>query len=130
MRLLVFLLPFLLPALAADEDDYCEADYSAGVGVELESPAFYLVSPDCPDEEVYKTRKKVIANKIGENWQLTADTGGGFGKVQAELIFDGTMIKIGSGELAEAGEAAANEIVSGNHLSLLYRFCSINPNFR
>jgi hypothetical protein len=69
---------------------------TAGLGVEFESPVFYFISPNCNNDDTNAAKKEIIAERTGKNWQLTADTGGGAGKLQAEYIFDGENIKVGS----------------------------------
>ena len=47
-----------------------------------------------------------------KDWMLTADTGSGEAKLQAEYILDGQTIKVGTGQAKIAGEAIAADLVS------------------
>lgn len=132
MRLLPYMLPALLAASAAGrpgspkpkeqvEDinvflDGPTSDGSAGIGVELESPMFVFKHDGCSADNTNAAKKEIVDNRKGTNWLLTADTGADQGKLQAEYIFDGTKIKVGSGDLAKAGKAAADDLVSVERL--------------
>jgi hypothetical protein len=71
------------------------ADGSAGLGVEFESPWFYFKSDECSADDTNAAKKAVVAGRQGENWMLTADTGAGTGRLQAEYIVDGRKVKVG-----------------------------------
>lgn len=88
------------------------ADGTAGIGAEFESFAFSFENPKCSPEDTIATRKQVIAERTGLNWELTADTGRNPGKVNAEYILNGKNIKVGSGDGALAGKARADDLVS------------------
>lgn len=98
--------------LQSRADDSCEAaiqdnigdDFltltsggTAGLGVEFESPLLYFINQQCSNDDTNESKKQIIAERTGTNWQLTADTGSGAGRLQAEYIFDGEKIKVGSG---------------------------------
>jgi hypothetical protein len=68
---------------------------------------------------VNKAKKKLVAGrkqkpeKDGDPlWMLTADTGAGERKLQAEYILDGQQIKIGSEKAAEVAKEIADDFVS------------------
>ncbi|KAE8130920.1 hypothetical protein BDV38DRAFT_289176 [Aspergillus pseudotamarii] len=125
MHILPYMLPVLLTASAASiarsttehVDDIMvyrdgpTADGSAGIGVELESPFFKFAHPGCSMDNTNAAKKAVVDKRQGTNWLLTADTGVDPGKLNAEFIFDGQKIKVGTGELAKAGKAAADDLV-------------------
>jgi hypothetical protein len=73
------------------------ADGTAGLGVEFESGAFFFINDDCSNDDTNAAKKQVVGGRTGTNWILTADTGGGAGRLNAEYIFDGQKIKVGSG---------------------------------
>ncbi|KAE8357224.1 hypothetical protein BDV27DRAFT_164710 [Aspergillus caelatus] len=125
MYILPYMLPVLLTVSAASiarstmeqADDIMvyrdgpTADESAGIGVELESPFFKFVYPGCSMDDTNAAKKAVVDKCQGTNWLLTADTGVDPGKLNAEFIFDGQKIKVGTGELVTAGKAAADDLV-------------------
>lgn len=86
-------------------------DGAAGIGAEFESPAFYFKS-DCSDDDTFASKGKVIGERTGPNWALTADTGGQGGRLNAEYVLSGKDIKVGSGDAAKAGKAIADDLVS------------------
>ncbi len=88
------------------------ADGTAGIGAEFESPSFYFTNIDCSLEDTNAARKQIIAQRTGENWELTADSTSDQGKVNAEYILSGKNIKVGSGDGATAGKAWADDLVS------------------
>ncbi|KAJ5168163.1 uncharacterized protein N7482_003757 [Penicillium canariense] len=133
MRLLFYLLPALLPALAAptgstDDGDDCDLsdeteklninevndgptdDGSAGIGVEFESPWFYFKSDGCSADDTNAAKKELVAGRKGDNWMLTADTGAGTSKLQAEYIVDGRKVKVGKGTAQTAGKEIAEDL--------------------
>lgn len=85
---------------------------AAGIGAEFESQAFYWISPGCSDDDTNAAKKKLVAGRQGKDWMLTADTGSGEAKLQAEYILDGQTIKVGTGQAKIAGEAIAADLVS------------------
>jgi hypothetical protein len=135
MRLLLCLLPALLPAFAApassvDNADDCDladelniievndgptADSSAGLGVEFESPWFYFKSDGCSADDTNAAKKEVVAGRQGEHWMLTADTGAGTGRLQAEYIVDGRKVKVGKNMAQAVGKEIAEDLVSSSH---------------
>ena len=94
------------------ELDGATADRTAGIGAEFESAFFYFVNKDCSAEDTNTAKKEVVAGRSGTNWILTADTGGGSGKLNAEYILNGQNIQVGSGDGAKAGKAIADDLVS------------------
>ncbi len=94
-------------------NDAVTADGTAGIGAEFESPFFYFVNRDCNTEDTNAARKKVVAERTGTNWMLTADTGasGSGGKLYAEYILDGRNIKVG-GDGGKTAKAIADDLVS------------------
>lgn len=99
------------------------ADGTAGIGAEFESISFYFTNMDCSVEDSYATRKQVVAQRTGTNWELTADSTRGEGKVNAEYILDGTRIKVGSGDGAIAGKAWVDDLVSATATPLRVLSC-------
>ena len=97
------------------------SDGAAGIGAEFETPQFFLINPACSKTDTDTAKKQVIAGRKGTNFELTADTVGQSGKLHAEYILNGQNIKVGSGDAAKAGAAAAADIVS-RRTCLLVRF--------
>lgn len=93
------------------DNDGITADGTAGIGAEFESPAFYFVNQDCNGDDTNAAKRQVVAGRTGPNWILSADTGGGAGKLNAEYILNGQNIKVGSGDGARAGRAIADDLV-------------------
>lgn len=94
------------------ELDATTSDGTAGIGAEFESPTLYFESPGCSTANTNAARKQIVGGRTGTNWVLTADSGAGDGKVNAEYILNGLNIKVGSGDAAKAGAAAAQDLVS------------------
>lgn len=88
------------------------SDGTAGIGAEFESPVFYLTNSACSKADTDTAKRQIIAGRTGTNFELTADTVGAAGKIQAEYILDGKNIKVGTGDAAKAGAAAAADIAS------------------
>lgn len=136
MRPFLYLLPFCLATAAVptnptdDDDDNCAEwdgdiienkdgptkDGSPGLGIEFETPWFYFTSPKCSEEDVNRAKKKLVGGRQqkGDNplWMLTADTGAGERKLQAEYILDGQQIKLGSGKAEEVAKEIVEDFVS------------------
>ncbi len=111
-----------------EEDELVEldgitSDGSAGIGAEFESPFFYFVNQACNLDDTNAAKKEIVAGHTGTNWILTADTGGGAGKLNAEYILDGQNIKVGSGDAATAGAAIAQDLVSTSLTQLRVLSC-------
>lgn len=110
--------PRVDPCLEDVEDDEMveldgiTSDGTAGIGAEFEAPFFYFGNPACSKADTFAAKKQIIDGRTGTNWVLTADTGGDAGQVFAEYILDGQNIKVGSGDAAKAGAAAAEDVVS------------------
>ena len=94
------------------QQDGTSADGTAGIGAEFESPGFGFVNVKCSPEDTYAARKQIVAERTGLNWQLTADTGGDPGKLNAEYILNGANIKVGSGDGPRAIKAWVDDLVS------------------
>ncbi|KAH6675112.1 hypothetical protein B0J14DRAFT_637790 [Halenospora varia] len=88
------------------------SDGTAGIGAEFETPLFYLTNSACSKADTDTAKGQVIAGRTGTNFVLTADTVGNAGKLHAEYILDGQNIKVGSGDAARAGAAAAADIIA------------------
>lgn len=87
-------------------------DGAAGIGAEFESPAFYFTNPECSPEDTFAAKGKIVNGRTGDQWILSADTGGNEGKLNAEYILNGKKIKVGSGDGAKSGREVANDLVS------------------
>lgn len=85
---------------------------TAGIGVEFETIDFILINSACKKDDTTASKGKVIGKRTGINFKLTADTTSEAGVLHAEYILDGQNIKVGSGDAAKAGAAAAADMVS------------------
>ena len=92
--------------------DGATSDRSPGIGVEFETGSIRFSSEKCTKPDTDGSKGKVVGNRQGDNWKLTADTIGDAGVLDAEYILDGTQIKLGTGKAAEAAAAVANDLVS------------------
>lgn len=99
------------------------SDRTAGIGAEFESPIFYFVNRACSAADTNAAKRAVVAGRTGTNWEMTADTGSDAGMVYAEYILDGRSIKVGSGDGAKAGAAAAQNLVSATATRLCVPTC-------
>ena len=88
------------------------SDQTAGIGAEFESPFFKLKKEGCSLDDTNNARKSLIEGRRGTNWELTADSVGVAGELQAEYILDGRTINVGSGDGAKAGKAIADDLVT------------------
>ena len=95
-----------------DDLDGPSADGTAGLGIEFETVAFYFEKDGCSLTDTNAAKTKIISERTGQNWDLTADTGSGAGSVHAEYILNGKYIKVGDGSAAKAASAAAQDLVS------------------
>ena len=87
-------------------------DKSAGLGVELESSGVTLGSDKCSASDTNQAKGKVIGNRQGDKWELTADTTNEIaGLLTAEYILDGTKIKIGDDTATAAAAAVSGDLV-------------------
>ncbi|KAI4208870.1 MAG: hypothetical protein LQ351_008135 [Letrouitia transgressa] len=86
-------------------------DGAAGIGAEFESPAFYFTNPECSPEDTFAAKGKIVNGRTGDQWILSADTGGNEGKLNAEYILNGKKIKVGSGDGAKSGREVANDLI-------------------
>lgn len=91
------------------------SDKSAGLGIEFESSGVLLSSPRCSLPDTNQAKAKVIGNRKGDKWELTADTTNGIaGQLTAEYILDGKQIKIGDGTASAAAAAVSGDLTSWN----------------
>lgn len=102
--------------VAANEEavqDGPTSDKSAGLGIEFEAGSVLFYSETCSTPDTNKLKAKVVANRRGTNWNLTADTTPAeAGYLTAEYILDGTTIRLGSGDAGTAAAAVGKDIVS------------------
>lgn len=108
----------------ADDLDRVNTDGTAGIGAEFESPGWQLVSTDCSADDTNAAKRKVIADRTGTNWELTADSIGQPGKLQAEYIIDGVKVKVGSTDDATNGAKVAASFVQ-DLVSIAQLSCSL-----
>jgi len=66
----------------------------------------------CRKEDSDVSKGKLVNNRQGKNWKLTADTIGDANILTAEYILDRTQIKIDAGTAKEAAAAVGNDFVS------------------
>jgi hypothetical protein len=95
----------------ADDPDRLNTDGTAGIGAEFESVQFTLENAQCSDDNTNAAKRKVIAGRTGTNWELTADSIGKPGKLQAEYIIDGVKVKVGSTEDTTNGAKVVADLV-------------------
>lgn len=92
--------------------DGATSDKSAGIGVEFESSGVTLSQPGSSKSNTDQAKGKLVGNRKGTNWELTADTTSNIaGSLNAEYILDGTKIKIGTGVASAAAAAVSNDLV-------------------
>ncbi|KAI4635690.1 uncharacterized protein J4E87_000645 [Alternaria ethzedia] len=91
----------------ADDPDRVNTDGTAGIGAEFESPDFRLTKSGCSADDTNAAKRKVIAERTGTNWELTADSVNEPGALQAEYIIDGVKVKVGSTDDATNGAKVA-----------------------
>lgn len=96
-------------------------DATAGIGAEFESPGlFFRRDKQCSEDEdnTFELKGKTVIGRTGTetppHWRLTGDTTENRGKLFAEYITDGKVVKVGSGDAV----AAANSIVNDLEVSL------------
>ena len=88
------------------------SDKAPGMGVELEAGKIKFQSSGCDKSSTDGSKGKMVGNRQGENWKLTADTTlNEAGLLDAEYILDGTQIKLDTGKASAAAELVANDIV-------------------
>ena len=90
------------------------SDQSAGIGVEFESgEVLFQPKGTCTKAQIDVSKGALVDQRQGTNWMLTTDTTvSDSGRLTAEYILNGKLIKIGSGDAATAATAVANDIVS------------------
>ena len=62
------------------------ADGTAGIGAEFESPFFYFVNPKCSNDDTNAAKKEVVDGRKGTNWYLSADTGAAPQRLNADIF--------------------------------------------
>lgn len=92
------------------DDCQTNADGAAGIGAEFESVEFRFVNSQCSEDDTNDAKRKVVAERTGTNWQLTADSIGKPGTLQAEYIIDGVKVKVGSTDDATNGAKVAADL--------------------
>lgn len=131
----VLLVPLVLSALVTasasnykrqdDSDNSCDdeaptsdgptSDKSAGLGIEFECLAINFKSSGCSAGDTNQAKGRVVGGRQGTNWELTADTTFNVpGRLTAEYILDGKVIKIGDGTASAAAVAASSDLVRSN----------------
>lgn len=104
------------PCSADDEAptlDGPTSDKSAGLGVEFETSAVIFESGQCSMSDTNQAKGKLVGNRKGDKWELTADTTEAIaGRLTAEYILDGTQIKIGDGTASAAAAAVSGDLIS------------------
>lgn len=91
-------------------------DKSAGLGIELECSKLLFQSKTANEQVTFASKGKLLGERKGTNWKLTADTTPAMaGVITAEYILDGTQIKIGAGSATKAIEEVVKDIVCGLH---------------
>lgn len=102
----------------APTSDGPTSDKSAGLGMEFECSSISFGSPGCSAGDTNQAKGKVVGNRKGTNWELTADTTPDIpGSLTAEYILDGKVIKIGDGTASAAAAAASSDLVRINRIS-------------
>ena len=104
------ILPYIPLLLTASLKARAASD--AGIGAEFESPAFTFQNPKCSNEDTDAAKKEVVADRKYDTLYLSADTGSGQRKLNAEYILDGEKIKVGTGDAAMTKKAVADNLVS------------------
>lgn len=117
MHLLPYLPLLLIATLKA------RAANDAGIGAEFESIGFTFENSRCSNEDTNAAKKEVVDNRRHDTWYLSADTGSGQGKLNAEYILDGEKIKVGTGDAAKIGKAVANDLVSTGNIACSVLWC-------
>lgn len=92
------------------------SDQSAGFGVEFETLGVRFSSKQCSSAHTNQAKGKQVGDRSGDNWQLTTDTSEEVaGRLSAEYILNGKLIKIGTGAASAAAAAVSRDVVR-NHL--------------
>ena len=87
------------------------SDQSPGIGVEFETGDVLFGSKTCGKEDTDKAKGKLVNNRRGVNWELTADSIGDINRLTAEYILDGRKIKLGTNAATKAASEVAHDIV-------------------
>lgn len=67
------------------------SDKTARIGVEFETTGIQFESQGCDKSSTDSSKGKMVGNRQGDNWKLTADTTPDIpGRLDAEYILDGT----------------------------------------
>jgi hypothetical protein len=104
----------------SDAGDEATDDQSPGIGFEFEASGIRLRTKadpkTCSPNQLTQAKGRILAGRTGTNWELTADTSTDSGathpEVDAEYILNGQTIKLNSGDLKTAADAAGNDVVS------------------
>jgi hypothetical protein len=105
-----------------DAGDEATDDHSPGIGFEFECSGIRLrtKATTCSPDQLTQAKGRVLAGRTGTNWELTADTSTDSGathpEIDAEYILNGQKIKLNSGDLKTAADAAGNDIVSSTFI--------------
>jgi hypothetical protein len=91
---------------------HSRAPVAGGIGAEFETTIVKFLSSECDEAQTFEHRKHIVAGRTGKNFELTADSNGNKGELQAEYILDGKQIKIGTGDAVQAAKAVVADFVS------------------
>ena len=86
------------------------SDQSASIGVEFKTLSVWFASPGCSVADTIQAGGKVVGNRKGDEWELTATTYDD-STLFASYTMDGAQIKIGDGTVTAAAAAVSNDIV-------------------
>lgn len=88
----------------------CRPDLALSLSVRV-----LFFSAGCSVEDTNQAKGKVAGGREGTNWELTADTSLNIpGRLTAEYILNGKVIKIGDGTASAAAAAASSDLVRTN----------------
>lgn len=80
----------------------------AGLGIEFETPHVQFKSGKCTKSaDLFYLKGHKVEGHSGKNWDLTVDIASAGGRLNPEYVLNGIQIKIGTGDAAKAGAAAA-----------------------
>ena len=96
------------------------SDGTAGIGAEFESPMFTFTKSTCSKADMDLAKRQIVAGRTGKNFNLTADSVGSPGILNAEYILDVQQIKVGSGDAATAAAAVAQDLISATTCLRVY----------
>ena len=94
------------------DEDGGTIDKSPGIGVEFETGHIRFFSSNCDKASTDALKGKMVGNRHGDNWMLTADTTlNDAGLLDAEYILDGRNIKLGTGAAEQAADEVRRDVV-------------------